>query len=105
MTPEEHAKTLVNIIDSGRNNGWSTIDTAPKDGTEILGWHEFMGVVIIRWTSPSAFLGESDLEQMGEESAFAQDWFCADFIHGDRLEGKEVPTHWMALPEPPKEGI
>jgi len=84
-------------------NGES-IETAPKDGTEILGWREDCGVLLIRWTCPDGFLSEMELTEMDmdEESAFQMDWFCADFVNGCRLDGNEAPTHWMPLPDPPK---
>ncbi|MCK5606827.1 hypothetical protein KAR91_33300 [Candidatus Pacearchaeota archaeon] len=80
---------------------WRAIDTAPKDMTEILGWREDAGVMLIRYIAPIDFLTESELEEIGEESAEAEDWFFADFIAGGRLEGSEAPTHWMPLPDAP----
>ena len=82
-------------------NTWRPIDTAPKDGTEILGWREDAGVMLIRWIAPIDFCGEWACEMMGTQSAETYDWFFADFMTGDRLEGDESPTHWMPLPEGP----
>lgn len=84
-------------------NGWQPIETAPKDGTEILGWREDCGVLLIRWTSCSEFLTDSELDKMDEGTAYREDWFCADFVQGARLEGEEAPTHWLPLPEPPQQ--
>jgi hypothetical protein len=81
---------------------WQPIETAPKDGTEILAWRNDCGVLLIRWTSMDAFCPERELETLDEETIFQQDWFCADFVSGCRLEGSETPTHWMPLPEPPQ---
>jgi len=80
--------------------GWREISTAPKDGSEMLGYREDAGVMIIRWMCADDFLTEKELEEWPEESAFKQDWFYADFVAGGRLEGDEEPTHWMPLPEP-----
>jgi len=80
---------------------WRLIETAPKDMTEILGWREDAGVMLIRWTAPIDFLTESELDELDEETADAEDWFFADFVTGGRLEGSEAPTHWMPLPEEP----
>lgn len=76
---------------------WQPIETAPKDGTEILGWREGCGVLLIRWTCPIDFLTDTECEKMGD-SAEQLDWFYADFVAGDRLEGSQAPTHWMPLP-------
>lgn len=86
---------------------WQPIETAPKDGTELIGWRDDCGVILIRWTSCDAFMSEREIEssRMDEETLFQQDWFCADFIAGCRLDGSETPTHWMPLPPPPDHGI
>jgi len=81
---------------------WQKIETAPKDGTEILGWRDDCGVLLIRWTALMYFCTERECEELDEETIEAEDWFCADFVAGSRLEGKESPTHWMPLPEAPK---
>ena len=81
---------------------WQPIDTAPRDGTEVLGWRRDCGVLIIRYTCPSSFLTEKELEPLTGGDADAVDWFGADFVQGCRLEGSEVPTHWMPLPDGPE---
>lgn len=57
---------------------WQPIETAPKDGTEILVYSD--GRVI------STFW-----------SFCAEDW--VDVLRGYTMRD---PTHWMSLPEPPK---
>jgi len=84
---------------------WQPIETAPRDGTEILGWRDDCGAMLIRYTACDAFMSEDEIERSGldEETLFKPDWFGADFVAGCmRLEGSELPTHWMPLPEPPK---
>ena len=83
---------------------WQPIETAPKDGTEILAWRVDYGVLVVRWTSAAAFMTTSEIEaecRDGADWVDIEDWFCADFIAGCRLEGSEAPTHWMPLPPPP----
>lgn len=85
---------------------WLPIESAPKDGTEILAWREDCGVLIVRWSSASDFMTTSEMELActGDDDWMDQpDWFCADFIAGCRLEGSEAPTHWMPLPPPPSD--
>ncbi len=80
---------------------WQNIKSAPKDGTEILGWREDAGIMLIRYTAPIDFLTESELDILDEQSAESYDWFYADFVAGGRLDGNEAPTHWMPLPKEP----
>lgn len=84
---------------------WQPIETAPKDGTEILGYRKDCGVLLIRWTAPVYFLSDRELEQEGRDydSDNLEDWFFADFICGGRLEGEETPTHWQPLPSSPSD--
>ena len=61
---------------------WQPIETAPKDGSDLL-VNECGDVVIARWSQPfSVWAGPRD-------------------TYGER----EVmyPTHWMPLPEPPSD--
>lgn len=82
---------------------WQPIATAPKDGTEILAYREDAGCFLARWTCCYSFMTDTECEQsdMDDEELASEDWFCADFIAGDRLEGDLVPTHWMPLPAAP----
>ena len=50
-------------------------------------------------------LTERELDGLDEATIFQEDWFCADFIAGDRLEGDLVPTLWMPKPEPPRAAL
>lgn len=83
--------------------GWLDIESAPKDGSEILGWRADSGVLLIRWSSAAEFLTDAELDKWDEEAASQEDWFYADFVAGDRLEGDCLPTHWQPLPAPPIE--
>ena len=61
-------------------NGWMPIETAPKDGTQILTFSPH-GTVICEWL-PAGYFREGD----------AACWF--PIVN---------PTHWQPLPEPPVE--
>ncbi len=85
---------------------WQPIETAPKDGTEVLGFRGDAGVFVMRWIAPVDFLTERELaDPYGEDRDWEEepDWFYADFIQGGRLDGAEAPTHWMPLPLAPTE--
>ena len=83
---------------------WQPIRTAPKNGTEILAYREDAGVFIARYASASEFLTEQEVEEQGwtDEDLFSEDWFCADFVSGCRLDGSLAPTHWMPLLDTPE---
>lgn len=67
---------------------WHPIETAPKDGTQILALYYglMFGVetsMAVTWYDPE------------------QDSWWAGLKHICNLRPKHVPTHWMLLPEPP----
>lgn len=65
--------------------GWQPIETAPKDGTNILAWwaNPHAEPIIISWDGHN-----------GEWSLWC---FCVD---GSTAATEEF-SHWMPLPEPP----
>ena len=77
---------------------WQPIETAPRNGTEILLWRSDTEVFLGRWIAPCDFLSESEYDsEIGWEEP---DWFFADFVHGGRVTEGE-PTHWHPKPAPP----
>jgi len=80
---EEVSNYLGVMPDSLRQyNGWQPIETAPKDGTFIL----------------VAVPGEVAIHIM---LVWWLDGWCLDMTNTPIVGN---PTHWMPLPEPPKEG-
>ena len=63
--------------------GWKPIESAPRDGTEILGWEKSEGMAIIAYRPDMA--GNTKYE-----------WFNLD--HGTPY----CPTHWRPRPAPPE---
>ena len=73
---------------------WQPIETAPKDGTNILGYNgeDVTEMIWDDWPDDSGHMG----------------WCRSQFISGGMLDEAHFrvepePTHWMPMPEPPKE--
>lgn len=65
--------------------GWSTIDSAPKDGDDFLAISEENGFAqVVYWD-----------DERGDDWV----WTVADGV----TYHKNVFTHWMPLPPPPKD--
>lgn len=64
---------------------WQPIETAPKDGSELLLYHRAWGTLRGKWR-------DTGLE-------FGEQWTGVYMMPG--LTAKDQPTHWMPLPDPP----
>lgn len=70
---------------------WQPIETAPKDGSRILGFNPYAeGIVIYRWDSQTHHKKPRPLWKI--ECSLDQRWFSEN----------RQPTHWMPLPPPPE---
>lgn len=67
---------------------WQPIETAPKDGSRILGYTP-------SWEPHIVCLYWKDFQQ--DDPEFEHGGFVDDFINETFY-----PTHWMPLPEPPE---
>jgi hypothetical protein len=72
---------------------WQPIETAPKDGTEVILWPGIRNQV--NGVTPSA-AGR----WLVERSTMKGMWYDLGVGHHN---GYWKPTHWMHLPAPPKE--
>lgn len=72
---------------------WKTIDTAPQDGTPILGWSADFGA---RQTASRTYTPGSPGHAQGRTDRW-WDWVeeYANTAH------RWHPTHWQPLPSPP----
>lgn len=68
---------------------WDTIETAPKDGSEIVLWCQSAQAMLskCRWSARWSCWEEWDLDLAGEMA-----WL--------NLEPYEIPTHWIKLTPP-----
>jgi len=85
---------------------WQPIDTAPRDGREVLGWGP-NGIEIVLWEGRQ----EDGPDQPGHDGG----WFGTYAFPGRTREagfgGADhwisgplgQPTHWMPLPTPPND--
>jgi hypothetical protein len=67
---------------------WQPIETAPKDGTEIL---------IVRAEEDSAAYRVAYWDEDGDVPYM---WHVSDAVDGFNHH-KDLPTHWMPLPDSP----
>jgi hypothetical protein len=78
---------------------WQPIETAPKDGTEVLVWCPSAALVplAMHFSSEEYFARE-----YGDPDYMEAGWYLS-YSYPDGLpECTWEPTHWMPLPEPPK---
>lgn len=70
---------------------WQTIDTAPRDGTVILGWRFY--VVAMKWTGDAVYPWEA---------VSLDSHPCTQFSENGFMEHDASLSHWAPLPEPPQ---
>jgi len=76
---------------------WLSIETAPKDGTEIIALFESGGVYCIRvmW-----YFTDAEYDNINPQGTREQNVGWWSMLHSVRSE-KVKPTHWLPLPEYP----
>lgn len=78
---------------------WQPIETAPKDGSVVLGWHPLWKFPqAVCWQRPSPLF--DDGSHFGEFDA----WVFADWLLHDHAGSIDL-THWMPLPTPPEAAL
>jgi hypothetical protein len=84
---------------------WQPIETAPKDGTDVLVMYMHIDTQCVF----NAFYIDPSLEGWGpipgQEDYDDEGWWSYEHSEVGRikLEGFMEPTHWMPLPPPPQE--
>ena len=91
---------------------WEPIETAPKDGTKVLGfWGDEVGVVYFQRFSEYDLSDDADyniafmsLEERRECLGY---WYTdvgyvSDGEFGSMGDSRLFPTHWMPRPAPPE---
>ena len=106
----ETGQTILEAADALEAMEWKPIETAPKDGTEILLYAPGVGApMLCRWCAPVEILTTDEInavsKQFGGEEEWEHDsgWYYADFVHGGLLTNDGTPTKWTPLPQPETE--
>ncbi len=79
-----HIDTILDLLDKEIDGGWQPIETAPRDGTEIL-LTDGVSFLVASWDYYDGFTG-------GYYGAYYE------VSEHSRLN---TATHWMPLPKPP----
>jgi hypothetical protein len=80
---------------------WQPIETAPKDGTEVLGYwfgNDVPIISVILWRGHR--YPDNPWRNALSDSA-TRGWGQCHLPDG-KLTWRQGPTHWMPLPEPPE---
>ena len=89
---------IQRCVDEALANEWQPIETAPKDGTEVLVYTDVATVPVVhiaRWEDG----------RDGYPDSFEQGWwsYTEHSVTQTLLEDWKQPTHWMPLPPAPTE--
>jgi len=75
---------------AARKRQWMPIESAPKDGTQILSFAEWEGITVCSW------LDCSEVWETTEKMGWAKNYDTVAMSY-ETFE----PTYWMPLPNPP----
>lgn len=77
---------------------WQPIETAPKDGAEVLTWDaDWQLPLMMHFSSKERF--ERDY---GDPNYMEEGWYVSyRYPEPGFAEEPANPTHWMPLPDPP----
>jgi len=88
---------------------WQPIETAPKDGRKIFiyrhGWEE--APIAIWGEHPDNPVVSHDHKEVYMSGWISDSWAMHGLEEGfigwdEDIEDRNMPTHWMPLPEPPE---
>lgn len=86
----------IDYARKGQAAGWRPIETAPRDGTQIVGWSRYVcSVSVYAWD-----VRERDFVPMHEGSRVIEH---ETYRGTDYKGGGDVLSHWMPLPAPPEQ--
>jgi len=90
------------------DDGWRTMESAPKDGTEVLVYKDVASVPVVHiaWYRSEEEWNESGQHCGGWDTL--EEWlgwwsYTRNSVTQERLDGWAEPSHWRPLPSPPEE--
>ena len=109
IEPEEVAELMEEAAAALEAARWQPIETAPRDGTEVL---VLLNVASVDVAHIAWFNSEEEWERSGQYCASPGEtkeeyigwWsYTRGSVTQEKLGEYRTPTHWMPLPAPPKE--
>lgn len=80
------AKVALEAAEAVRPSGWQPMETAPKDGSEVLILYNWIVDGLVKSTEMDTFY-------------FNNKWIWADI--GSEMGGNIIPIYWHYIPPPP----
>lgn len=99
------AARLLALHDAGELQGWMPIESARRDGTEVLVWMDVATVPVVHI---AFYRGKKEWEESGQYCGFCEtleEWegwwsYTRGSVTQEKLEGFKAPTHWRPYNPP-----
>jgi hypothetical protein len=93
--------TDQNAPEAGGLGAWLPIETAPRDGTEVLVLQDYAGVAMVRPAWYGSRKGSEDtMQHLGWDSLEERGgwWsYTSNGVDQEKLEESQLPTHWYPM--------
>ena len=104
---EDKARAVRSWNTRKSDDGWRTMESAPKDGTEVLVYKDVASVPVVHiaWYRSEEEWNESGQHCGGWDTL--EEWlgwwsYTRNSVTQERLDGWAEPSHWRPLPSPPE---
>ena len=99
---EQQVRALLAAAPQAHQTAWLPIESAPRDKTILLGYRNSHG----HWrTLRGEWFSREEIDEMWEEPDGVEPGWFETSVEADDVPNvwRTNPTHWMPLPQPPKE--